>query len=81
MITLASIIDTGALLKVIAASFVATTALAVCLGYAIVGATRSAELRRDGRDSAATAYGALGLISVLLFVGGVVVGLIVMTHK
>lgn len=81
MLVLGSVIDWGALLKVVAVSLMGCAVLGLGLGYSIVGATRSAELRRQGRDGAATVYGVLGLLAFAVVVGCVALGLIVMTHK
>jgi hypothetical protein len=78
---LATIVDTQALLKTIAASFVAGVGVTLIFSIAILGASRFADLNRDRRPTAAIAFGLLGLVALAAAGAAVVVGIIVMTRK
>jgi hypothetical protein len=78
---LATIVDTQALLKTIASAFVAGVGVTLIFSVAILGASRFADLGRDGRQAAAIAFGILGLIALLAAGAAVTVGIIVMTQK
>jgi hypothetical protein len=77
----AAFIDTEALLETVVASFVAGVGITLIFSVAIFGAARFSELAREGRNAAALAFGAVGLLSSLAFVAAIVVGIIVMTTK
>jgi TM2 domain-containing membrane protein YozV len=74
-------IDTKALLETVIASFVAGVGITIVFSVAIFGAARFSELGRAGRNTAAVAYGIVGVVSALAFVAAIVVGIIVMTAK
>ena len=74
-------IDAGALFKMFYASLAAGVGVAVVFSIAILGATRSSDLRRSGRTGAASAYAALAVLGALLATGIVVYGLILVAHK
>ena len=78
---IAGLIDTHALLKMAYSSLAAGVAVAVIFSIAILGATRSLEMRRAGRGGAAAAYVALALLGVLGSVAIIVVGLILVAQK
>jgi len=78
---LATIVDTEALLKTILASFIAGVGVTLIFSVAILGASRFADLSRDGRPAAAIAFGLLGLVALLAAAVAVAVGIIVMTQK
>lgn len=77
----AALIDTGALAKVAYVSLLAGVVVAVVFSLAIFGATRSSDMRRDGRQVAATAYAALAVLAGATAAGIVVYGLVLMAHK
>ena len=82
MIVLAeSAVDWGALGKVVVASLISGIGITLCFSLAIVGATRFAERRRDGRGGGAAAYGVLGAAGLAATVAAVVIGIVVMTQK
>jgi len=58
-------------------------AISVTIAFSLViyGIARVGDMRRMGRTSAATAYGALGVVAGLAAVGIVAVGLVVVTSK
>jgi hypothetical protein len=78
---LATIVDTQALLKTIVASFIAGVGVTLIFSVAILGASRFADMNRDGRPAAAVAFGLLGVVALLAAGVAVVVGIIVMTRK
>jgi hypothetical protein len=78
---LATIVDTEALLKTIVASFVAGVGVTLIFSLAILGASRFADLSRDGRPVAAVAFGALAVVALAAAAAAVVIGIIVMTRK
>ena len=78
---LATIVDTQALLKTIAASFIAGVGVTMIFSIAVLGASRFADMNRDGRPAAAVAFGLLGVVALLVAGAAVVLGIIVMTRK
>jgi hypothetical protein len=81
MTLLATVIDTSALGKVILASLVATVGVTTAFALTILGATRSAEMRRDARPVEATAFGVLSLLGLAVCIAAVALGIVVMTTK
>lgn len=78
---LGAIVDTGALLKVIAASLAAGVGVTAAFSLAIAGVARFSDLRRDGRPLEA---GLFALVGALALIGSVValgLGIVVMTRK
>lgn len=78
---LATIVDTQALLKTVVAAFVAGVGVTLIFSLAILGASRFADMSRDGRPAAAIAFGVVGLMALLAALAAVTVGIIVMTRK
>jgi hypothetical protein len=78
---LATIVDTQALLKTVVSSFVAGVGVTLIFSIAILGASRFADMNRDGRPAAAIAFGVLGLIALLAAGTAVTIAIIVMTQK
>ena len=78
---LATIVDTEALLKTIVAAFIAGVGVTLIFSLAILGASRFADLSRDGRSAGAIAFGALAVVALLAALVAVAVGIIVMTRK
>jgi hypothetical protein len=76
-----ALIDTHALLKLAYSSLAAGIAVAVIFSVAILGATRSSDMRRANRDGAAAAYAALAVVGVLGAIAIVVLGLILVAQK
>jgi hypothetical protein len=76
-----AIVDWAALGKVVAASLITGVGITLFFSFAIVGATRFAEMRRDQRIAGATIYAMIGAVGAAVTVAGVVLGIIVMTHK
>jgi len=78
---LATIVDTQALLKTVVAAFVAGVGVTLIFSLAILGASRFADMSRDGRPAAAIAFGVVGLAALLAALAAVTIGIIVMTRK
>ncbi len=78
---LATIVDTEALLKTIVAAFIAGVGVTLIFSLAILGASRFADLSRDGRSAGAIAFGTLAVVALLAALVAVAVGIIVMTRK
>lgn len=74
-------IDTGKLFELVWAAALAGVLVAVCFSLVIVGFARGTECRRNDRSAAATAYGALTIVSLLLFFGIAVFGITVIASK
>ena len=79
MIAAASTIDS--LLRVLYSSVIASGAIATAFSLAVLGAIRTAELRRTDRAGRAAAYATLAVCSTLAFIGAIVYGLILLTQK
>jgi hypothetical protein len=78
---LATLVDTAALGKVVAASLIAGIGITLAFSLAIVGAARFTDMRRDERVVEAAAFGALGVIGLVVTIAAVVFGIVVMTTK
>jgi hypothetical protein len=78
---LAVVIDTKALLKVIWVSFAAGAGLTVAFSLAIVGTTRFSDRQREGRTTAAGAYGLLAAAALIVIGAAIVLGIKVMATK
>jgi cytochrome c biogenesis protein CcdA len=78
---LATIVDTQALLKTIAASAAAGIGITLVFSLAILGAARFADMNRDGRPAAAIAFGVLAIVALLAAAAAVTIGIIEMTRK
>ena len=78
---LATLVDTGALWKSVAGSFVAGVGVTICFSLAILGLARFADLSRDGRRLGAGVFAAVGALALAAFVGLIVVGVVVMAQK
>jgi hypothetical protein len=78
---LATVVDTGALAKVIAASLVAGIGVTAAFALGILGATRFADMRKEERAVEAAAYGAMALAAFAACVAAVVVGIVIMASK
>lgn len=78
MIPIAEIVDGGALLKTAVAALVAGTGVTLFFSLAIVGLTRSGELRNSGRSAMATLSMTLGVLALVASIASVGLGLFVM---
>jgi uncharacterized membrane protein len=78
---IAALVDGGALVKMVVASLVAGVSVSVVFSLAILGATRSSDMRRAHRPQAAGAYVALAVVATLLTAAIIVYGLVLVAHK
>jgi hypothetical protein len=78
---IAAAINTHALVKMLYSSVLAGVGVAVVFSLAIVGATRSGEMRREHRTRAAAAYTVLAAAGLLAAGAMVVYGLVLVAHK
>ena len=78
---LATIVDWHTLGEVALASVLAGVGVTMAFSFAIVGATRMVDMRRDGRGIEAGAYAALMILGLLATGAAVAFGVIVMTKK
>lgn len=76
-----AIINVHALVKMMYSSVLAGVAVAVVFSIAILGLTRSSEMRREHRAGAAAAYTAVAGVGILLAAAIVVYGLMLVVHK
>ena len=67
--------------KVVAAALVSGVGVTFAFSLAVVGATRSLEMRRDRRATAAGMFAALGFLGAAVCVAAIVLGIIVMSSK
>jgi hypothetical protein len=77
----ATILNGGALLKVLYSSLIAGVSVAIVFSIAVLGVTRSSELRRMQRTGAAAAYAALAAIGVVVSAAIVIYGVALVAHK
>jgi hypothetical protein len=78
---LATIVDWDTLGQVAAASFLAGVGVTTAFSFAILGATRMVDMRRQGRSVEAGAYAALLILGLAASAAAVAFGVIVMTAK
>jgi len=74
-------LDFHAIGQVIWVSLVATISATVLYSAAIYGFGKATEARRAGEGLAGAAYVALAVVSLVVFLGFVVIGVTVMLHK
>jgi hypothetical protein len=77
---IAAVVDWGGLLEVIWVSLLAGIGVTVAFAFAILGATRAVEMRRDGSVVAAGGYYALMVAGLLVVTGAVVFALVLMAQ-
>jgi hypothetical protein len=74
-------IDIGKLFELVWAAALAGVVVAFCFSLVLVGVTRAAESRRNDRSVAATAYGALSVVALAVFLGIAVFAISVIASK
>ncbi|MFL5893955.1 MAG: hypothetical protein ACJ76Z_02435 [Thermoleophilaceae bacterium] len=79
--TLASLVDTHALWRVIVYALVGGVGVTGVFSVAIVGVARFDEIRRTERGGSAIAYAALAVLAAIVVVAVVVEAIVVMTKK
>lgn len=75
------VVDWGALLEVLWTSLLAGIGVTAAFAFAILGATRAVELRRDGHRVAAGLYGVAMTVSLVVVGASLVFGIVVMADK
>jgi hypothetical protein len=78
---IATVVDWNALRDVVLAATGAGIGVALTFSLLIVGWARSDEMRQHGRSVAAAAYLALAVVSLAIFLGGIALAIILITHK
>jgi hypothetical protein len=77
----ATIVDTQVLWKLVTASIVGGIGGTVAFALVVYGATRSAELRRDGRIALAGVFATVAGVALAAILGGVVYGVSILSQK
>jgi hypothetical protein len=75
------IVDWATLGKVVAAALVTGVGVTAAFSIAVLGATRSMEMRRSSRGPEAGAFAVLGLLGGAACVAAIVIGIVVMSSK
>lgn len=78
---IATVVDWAALRDVVIASLAAGVGVTLAFSLAILGLTRFADMRRDGRPAEAWAFGGLAMIGLAVSGAAVVYGIVLMTSK
>ena len=78
---IATVVDWAALRDVVIASLVAGVGVTVAFSLAILGLTRFADMRRDGKAVEAWAYAGLAIVGLAVSATAVVYGIVLMTSK
>jgi hypothetical protein len=77
----APVVDWPTIGKVVAAALVAGVVVSGAFSVAILGATRSMEMRRSRRSGEAGVYATIGLLGAAVCIGAIVGGIVIMTTK
>jgi hypothetical protein len=78
---IATVVDWAALRDVVIASLAAGVGVTVAFSLAILGLTRFADMRRDGRVAEGWAFAGLAVLGLAVSGTAVVFGIILMTSK
>ena len=76
-----AIVEWDLVLQVIYASLGAGVAVTIAVSFAILGATRAGDARRDGDTLDTIIYSAVFMLGLAACVAAVVLGIVVMTSK
>jgi hypothetical protein len=76
-----AVVEVGQIFEVIWVSLVAGVGITTVYSLVVLGMGRYAEARRTGRGSAALGYGAMTLVFLALFAGGMVLAVQIMLTK
>ena len=77
----ATIVDWGALGKVVLYSLVAGIGVPAVYGVAVLGAARSTDAARSRRNGVATVYAVLALVGTAACLAAIVYGVVLLTQK
>ena len=75
------IVEWDLILQVIYAALGAGVAVTIAVSFAILGATRAADARRDGDTLDTIIYGAVFVLGLAACAAAIVLGIVVMTSK
>ena len=75
------VVELGQIVEVIWVSLLAGVGITTAFSIVVYGASRSAEARRTGHDGTSVAFGALAVFFLLVFFGGMVLGVQIMLSK
>lgn len=78
MTVLATVVDTAELGYTVLASLVAGVGITGSFSLMIFGASRFADMRREGRSTSAGFFAAVSILGFLVTAGGITAGMIVM---
>ena len=78
---MSTIVDTTTLLDLVGVSLLAAVGVTAAFSVAILGATRFADLRRDGRAVEAACFGVLTALALAGCVGAIVYGIVEIQAK
>jgi hypothetical protein len=73
--------EAGQIVEVVWVGLLAGVGITAVYSFAVLGMASSAEARRTGRRGAVIGYGALAVIALAVFAGGVVYGVHIMLSK
>jgi hypothetical protein len=79
--TIAEIVEGDALLDMLWVSLIAGIGVTLVFSISIHGAARALDAGREGRPLEAAVFGVMGAVALAVVIGGVVLGVIVMTQK
>jgi hypothetical protein len=80
-VIVAKIIDTSAAWQAVWTAAVSGVGVTIVFSLAVLGATRSTDMRRDDRPGQAAMYVALGLVALAATIGAVVYAITLITTK
>jgi hypothetical protein len=80
-VIVAKIIDTSAAWQAVWTSAVSGVGVTIVFSLAVLGATRSTDMRRDDRPGQAAMYVALALVALAATIGAVVYAITLITTK
>lgn len=78
---LATVIEFDALWQAVWHAALAGIGVTLVYSFAVLGVTRSSDMRRAGHGVAASAYAVLALASVAATIGAIVYGIVLITTK
>ena len=78
---MSTIVDTTTLLDLVGVSVVAAVGVTAAFSFAILGATRFSDLRRDGRAVEAAFFGVVTALALAACVGAIVYGIVEIQTK
>ena len=78
---MSTIVDTTTLLDLVGVSLLAAVGVTAAFSVAILGATRFADFRRNGRTVEAACFGALTALALAACLGAIVYGIVEIQSK